>query len=64
MSDPRRRERASRFLDILEKKKTESYECFLEVLEEYYPHLYLSLIDWEEDPEGIHLYVSQQQLST
>ncbi len=52
LSDPRRRQRAARLLDILEQKKTECYKVFLEALEDNYPHLYLCLVDFEAPSDG------------
>ncbi len=52
LSDPRRRQRAARLLDILEQKKTECYKIFLEALEDNYPHLYLTLVDFEAPSDG------------
>lgn len=51
LHDSRRRERVIRFLDVLEKKKSEVYHSFLEVLGDLYPHLYLSLSDWEDESD-------------
>jgi len=52
MSDTRRRERVIRFLDLLEKKKTDVYEKFQDILGDVYPQLLLSLTDWEDEGEG------------
>lgn len=52
LSDNRRRERVIRFLDLLEKKKTEVYEKFQEILGDVYPQLLLSLTDWEDEGDG------------
>ena len=68
--DTRRREQVVSFLNILEKKKTEVYQKFVEILEEEYPHLYLQLTDWENDgddldePLGkkVHVYISYPRL--
>lgn len=49
--DPRRREQVVTLLNILEKKKTEVYQKFVEILEEEYPHLYLQLTDWENNDD-------------
>lgn len=40
-----RRSRVEKFLDIIETKSSEVYELFLEILEDTYPHVYLSLTD-------------------
>lgn len=48
-ADPRRRERVIKFLDILEKKKTEVYKRFLDILEHHFPHIFLMLTDWDQD---------------
>jgi len=53
MGDTRRREQVVSFLNILEKKKTETYQKFVEILEEEYPHLYLQLTDWENDADDL-----------
>ena len=49
LSDPARRQRATRFLDILEKKKTQAFYTFLDSLEEKYTHLYLILSGFENN---------------
>ena len=45
MSIKARRSRVERFLDIIEHKSSEVYQVFLEILEETYPHVYLTLTD-------------------
>lgn len=51
--DSRKSQQTARMLDVLEKKPATSYEIFLEVLEEHYPHVYLTLIDWEQDEDNL-----------
>ncbi len=53
LSDPRRRQRAGRLLDLMEKKQDDAaaYEAFLEALEDQYPHIYLALTDTLEEDE-------------
>ena len=58
MKDSRRRERVIRFLDLLEKKKTEVYDRFQDVLGDYYPQLLLLLNDWEGGGEHpLRMYI-------
>ncbi len=45
LSDPRRRQRATRLLDMIEQKKTETYHAFLDAMNEQYPHIFLALTD-------------------
>lgn len=49
LADPRRRERVILFLNMLEKKSTETYEAFCEILEDHFPHLFLLLTEWDVD---------------
>ena len=46
------------FLDKLEKKKTEIYTTFLDILADFDPHLYLMLTDeeFEGNPSGENKY--------
>ncbi|ELU10124.1 hypothetical protein CAPTEDRAFT_187289 [Capitella teleta] len=54
MSDPRRRERVIKFLDLMEKKKTEVYHRFLDIIENHFPHIFLMITDdWKEE-DSIH----------
>lgn len=49
LADPRRRERVIMFLNVLERKSTETYEAFCEILEDHFPHLFLLLTEWDKD---------------
>lgn len=49
LADPRRRERVIMFLNMLERKSSETYEAFCEILEDHFPHLFLLLTDWDQD---------------
>lgn len=51
LSEPRRRERVVQFLDMMEKKTTDTYQAFCDILEELYPHLFLTLTDWDKDDQ-------------
>lgn len=53
LSDPRRRQRAAKLLDIIEQKKTNTYKTFLEAIEDQYPHIYLALVDWEDGDDDL-----------
>ena len=53
LSDPRRRQRAAKLLDIIEQKKTNTYKTFLEAIEDQYPHIYLALVDWEDGDDDV-----------
>ena len=51
MAPPQRRRRAVALLDIVEKKRSEEYAVFLEALSQHYPHLYLTLTDWDDEDD-------------
>ena len=51
-SESARRRRVTKLLDLLEKKKTEAFDVFVDALEEQYTHLYLQLTGFETNYGG------------
>ena len=52
MSEPRPRQRAVKLLEMVERRGPLALDAFMEAIGEYYPHLYMLLIDDEEDDYG------------
>ena len=52
MADTRRRERVILFLDTMEKKTSDTFQAFCDILEEQSPHLFLALSEWDADDEA------------
>ncbi len=49
MVEPRPRHRTVKLLDMVERRGPLALDAFMEAIEAYYPHLYMLLIDDEED---------------
>ena len=47
LGETARRKRVTKLLDLLERKKTEAFDVFVDALEEQYTHLYLQLTGFE-----------------
>ena len=51
MLDPRRRYRAEKLLEMVERRGALALEAFQEAIEENYPHLYVLISDWDNETE-------------
>ena len=49
MLDPRRRYRAEKLLDMVERRGPLALNAFQEAIEENYPHLYVLITDWDDE---------------
>ncbi len=48
MLDPRRRWRAARLLEMVERRGPLALQAFQDVIADHYPHLYVLISDWDE----------------
>jgi hypothetical protein len=53
MTDPRRRERVVMFIGMLEKKNSDTFKTFSNILADQNPHLYLVMSEWDKDDYGL-----------
>ena len=51
MLDPRRRYRAEKLLEMVERRGPLALDAFQEAIEENYPHLYVLISDWDNETE-------------